>query len=166
MAEQDNSPGNNGREQALRTVQAFTDDAAERRARLEKMLGPSIHTPENNQRAQEILSELEKTDQGFVAVRAGFLEKRVEYLQEHFPEVLEDARRLVGATSEPPWEAAYFPDDQTELIAMKYDVQWARHRPHPDDISLVTNLFYECAETVLELSQLESGQANAQKSIF
>lgn len=125
-------------------IQALSDATASGTAiwhrHLAELGSPSVDTPENQQKAKAAADQIQRASLDHLQVRTTILLTTC-------PDILDDAYRFIGKTAGcMPWNL--LPDDEeAEVIAFKYGARWSRQRPDPAEVSPVTDIFYECAET-------------------
>lgn len=126
-------------------------DAMANRQRLATLAGPSLETPDNHQKAAGVFSQLTYT-------RLSFNFERRNILRGAFPEVYSDASKFVDHTNQAPWTVVDLGEtEDIQLIGVKYGVAYSRRRPlYPEEISPMTEVFYQCAEVELDHREMYS----------
>ena len=78
------------------------------------------------------------------ARRRGLVASQLEHLAAAFPAVRSDARLYRQASVNAPWELydVLNPEEPIRSLREKYQLATTKHRPHPDDVPPLTNLFF------------------------
>lgn len=89
--------------------------------------------------------------------RREMLLTEIRLIQEAFPDLWRDAERFVRESYAQPWEfVVAFQDGELGAIKDKYGaLDSQRHRPYPDQVEPITDIFYEACELAARLIQLE-----------
>lgn len=134
----------NPQQSAIDLLDRLGEKGTRRRERLQALAGPSVETPENLQAAQTALG---LTNDAYLR----YTLERMMHLGVQVPEIYADAQRYVTGSGELPWEWYGTENDELDTIKLKYGVIPSRRRPrYPEEISPVTEIFYQSAETALD----------------
>lgn len=107
--------------------------------------------PDNvfQEKARVIKSELQ-------ALRRKNLSDQIQLLKDNFPEVSEDAKNFIYEAGHLPWDfEVAFMEGSVADLRKKYNVRPSRHRPDPEDVSPLTDIFCEACDLFLQKIEVE-----------
>jgi hypothetical protein len=90
-------------------------------------------------------------------LRRQSLRQQIDLLKASFPELWADAERFVSLTQAQPWEfGAAFVEGEVAELKDTYQVRESRHRPDSEEVTALTDLFYEACALVEQGQQQDT----------
>ncbi len=101
-------------------------------------------------------SGLERLQAELAALKLDSIRQRLALLETQVPQIVADARRFLVLEHVPPWETVLlFPEGELASLTDRYDFDFLRRRPDPQQVAPATDLFFEAIELLYELPRDE-----------